>query len=192
MITAIILAAGQSRRMGRPKMLLPWGVSTVLQTVVAAFDAARVDRIVVVTGADREQVETLVQPPAQAVFNPAFAGGEMLSSIQTGLEAIKPQAGAALIGLGDQPQVQLSTIQSLLHAYADSNAHLIVPSYRNHRGHPWLVAQTRWAEIASLRWPQTMRDFFRSHAGEIRYVEVDNSSVLADLDTPEDYRKSRP
>ncbi len=85
MIAAIILAAGQSRRMGQPKMLLPWGKTTVLETVIATFRAADVDDILVVTGGDREQVESLVRDSARTVFNPGYAAGEMLRSVQTGL-----------------------------------------------------------------------------------------------------------
>src|SRR5512144_1165841 len=95
LITAIILAAGESRRMGRPKMLLPWGGSTVLQTVIAAFRTAGTEEILVVTGAGREQIESSIGASAQTVFNPDFANGEMLSSIQAGLRAMPPGASAA-------------------------------------------------------------------------------------------------
>lgn len=189
MITSIILAAGQSRRMGQPKMLLPWRNSTVLQTVIAAFREAGMEDILVVTGAGAEQIEALVADSAQTVYNPNHARGEMLSSIQTGLAARRGHAEAALIALGDQPQVELETIQRILEAYQKSSAGLIVPSFESRRGHPWLVEAGYWEEIAALRAPASMRDFFRSHNDRIQYVPAADASVLTDLDTPEDYRK---
>jgi len=191
MITAIILAAGESKRMGEPKMLLPWGRSTVLQTVVSTFQAAGVDEVLVVTGAGREQVEMLIGRSVQTAFNAGYAQGEMLSSIHVGLAAKMREANAALIGLGDQPQVQLKTVQRLLQARIQTGASIIVPSHQKHRGHPWLVARPHWEEILAMQAPQTMRDFFKAHAREIVYIEVDNPSVLADLDTPDDYLKYR-
>lgn len=89
MITALILAAGQSKRMGQPKMLLPWSEKTVLEQVVHTFKSAGVEDILVITGGDKERVETLVSNSARTVFNPDFAKGEMLSSIQAGLAGLK-------------------------------------------------------------------------------------------------------
>src|SRR5215510_12952944 len=122
MISAIILAAGQSKRMGQPKMLLPWGNVTAIEHVISVFVKAGIDDILVITGGTREQVEKVVEnsqyhSKIQTIYNEKHERGEMLSSIQCGLRAliaeqdsskdarIKPQM-AALIGLGDQPQVE--------------------------------------------------------------------------------------
>ena len=192
MITALILAAGQSKRMGQPKMLLPWGEMTVLERVIATFEAAGADDILVITGGDREKVEALVGGSTRTVFNPNFAVGEMLSSVQAGLPGLKPGVEAVLIGLGDQPQVQERNVRLVMDEYRKSGADIIVPSYRMRRGHPWLVARTHWDEIQDMRSPASLRDFLNNHAKEIRYVEINNYSILQDLDTPEDYLKSRP
>src|SRR6266508_6897749 len=112
MIGAIILAAGESKRMGQPKMLLPWGKMTVLGQVLLTFQEAGIDDIVVITGGAHEAVEQIVkQHEARSVFNPRFAQGEMLSSLQLGLAAQKSQVQAALVGLGDQPQVQAGSVR---------------------------------------------------------------------------------
>jgi molybdenum cofactor cytidylyltransferase len=192
MITALVLAAGQSKRMGRPKMLLPWGEATVLEKVVATFKAGGIEDILVVTGGDRERVEALVGNSARTVFNPDFAEGEMLSSVQAGLKGLKSETEAFLIGLGDQPQVQAGSVRSVVEAYRESGASLVVPSFQMRRGHPWLVAHEHWQEILDLRPPASLRDFLGRHAGHIHYVELDNATILLDLDTPEDYLKSRP
>ncbi len=191
MISAIILAAGESKRMGQPKMLMPWGKSTVLQTVISTFQAAGVDDILVVTGGAHREVEALIGRSVQTIFNEKYARGEMLSSIQAGLAAKKMEARAALIGLGDQPQVQGRSVQSILQEYARTNAPLIVPSYQMHRGHPWLVARELWDEILQMKSPDSPRDFLNRHAHEIHYVELNTPTILQDLDTPEDYLKSR-
>lgn len=192
MISAIILAAGQSKRMGKPKMLLPWEKSTVLQTVITTFQAAGVDDILVVTGGARIQVEELIGQTAQTVYNENFEYGEMLSSIQTGLKYKLSESSAALIGLGDQPQVQAKVIQHVLQEYKQSNAPIIVPSYQMRRGHPWLVARDLWQEILNMPIDETAREFLNSHAKEIHYLKIESPSILQDLDTPQDYLGAQP
>lgn len=193
MISAIILAAGQSKRMGGPKMLLPWGKRTVIEHVVVTFMAAGVEDILIVTGAEHERVDKAIEGyPVRKVYNKEYAAGEMLSSLQCGLRELTKETRAALIGLGDQPQVQEESIRSICHAYRAGNSRLIVPSFEMKRGHPWLVARPLWEEILTLQPPQTPRDFLNNHAREIQYVNLGTSTILADLDTPEDYMNSRP
>jgi molybdenum cofactor cytidylyltransferase len=193
MISAIILAAGQSKRMGQPKMLLPWGKSTVIEHVIGTFLNAGIKDVIVVTGGTREQVEgTISQYPVRKIHNTNYAAGEMLSSIQRALQRMPEQAQAVLIGLGDQPQVQEKTVRLICEAYRGSQSRLIVPSFQMKRGHPWLVARPLWSEILDLKPPESPRDFLARHANEIHYVNVDTPSILADLDTPEEYQKSRP
>jgi len=192
MITALILAAGQSKRMGQPKMLLPWGKTTILGQVIDIFKAAGIEDILVVTGGAREEVEALVGNSARTVFNPDFAEGEMLSSVQAGLAGLQPETEAVLFGLGDQPQVQERSVRLVVEEHTKSGAALIVPSFQMRRGHPWLVARPHWNEILRMGPPETPRDFLNRHASEIRYVEIIDPGILKDLDTPEDYLKSRP
>ncbi len=205
MIAALILAAGQSRRMGQPKMLLPWGNTTVLGQVIATMRAAGVERIVVITGSGREEVETLVEQMVRqiadlpaglcTVYNEHFAEGEMLSSVQAGLRHLaekEASAQAALIAPGDQPQVQERSVRRVMQAYRQQGASLVVPSFHQRRGHPWLAARSYWDEILCLQPPASLRDFLRRHAEAIQYVEVEDAGVLQDLDTPEDYLKLRP
>lgn len=217
MITAIILAAGQSKRMGRPKMLLPWGETTVLEKVIATFKATEIDDILVVTGGERQQVEALVKGSARTVYNPDYAQGDMLSSVQTGLAELRDPSSksalgndkfdsaltsgfkggwdeveAVLIGLGDQPQVEERSVRLVIDEYRTSGGSIVVPSFQMRRGHPWLVTREHWGEILALRSPASLRDFLNTHANEIHYVEVNNDSILQDLDTPEDYLKFRP
>ena len=195
MIAAIILAAGESKRMGQPKMLLPWGNVTVLGQVISTYKASGIEDILVVTGGSHEQVEVIAkQHGARSVFNERFARGEMLFSLQRGLEVFSPDTDvkAVLVGLGDQPQVLAECVRSICDRYRQRAARLVVPSYQKRRGHPWLVERSLWREILDMAPDESPRDFLNRHAGEIDYVEVTSPSILADLDTPEDYQKARP
>ncbi len=178
--------------MGRPKMPLPWGANTVLGQVIEVFRVSLVDDILVVTGADRGPVEEIAEAwRARTVFNPDYASEEMLSSLQIGLQAMPARTEAVLVALGDQPQVQHATVLAILHAYAETGAALIVPSYEMHRGHPWLVTRELWGDILSLRSPETPRDFLNQHTSAIAYISVDTPTILQDIDTPDDYLRSR-
>jgi molybdenum cofactor cytidylyltransferase len=191
-IADIVLAAGESRRMGQPKLLLPWGRTTVLGQVIKTLRQAGIEDVLVVTGAGREVVEQVAaRHTARTVFNEAFASGEMLSSIQCGLRAQPPGTRAALICLGDQPQVREETVRRVCSAYRETEARLVIPSHRNRRGHPWLAARPLWEEFLALPASATPRTFLQAHSGDVRYVQAD-ASVLQDLDTPEEYVRQRP
>ena len=193
MISAIVLAAGESKRMGQPKMLLPWGSTTVLGQVISTFKEAGIEDVLVITGGAKDQVDRIVNHyGARSVFNNQFAGGEMLSSLQLGLDAQLGKMQATLIALGDQPQVQEKTLRLICERFMQQKSNLIVPSFHKRRGHPWLVERSLWRKLLEMRSPQSPRDFLNEHAHEIDYIVVDTPSILADLDTPEDYQTSHP
>jgi molybdenum cofactor cytidylyltransferase len=94
--------------------------------------------------------------------------------------------------LGDQPQIEEKTVREMLDLYHLEKPFLIVPSFNMRRGHPWLIEKSLWPDIQGMIPPFTMRYFFQLHHPMIRYIDVDTSSVLSDLDTPEDYENNRP
>jgi molybdenum cofactor cytidylyltransferase len=205
-IAAILLAAGESRRMGQPKLLLPWGETTVLGQVVSMFSAGLASQtnlpidpdneILVVTGGARTMVEAEIarlaeRYPLRIVYNPNYKLGGMLSSIQSGLVALGPGTRAALIGLGDQPQVREETVRHICAAYARTKSPILIPSFQNRRGHPWLAIKALWPEILALPPSSSPRQFLDAHAGQIEYIAADET-ILQDLDTPEDYHRQRP
>ncbi len=200
-LAVILLAAGESRRMGTPKLLLPWGEKTVLGQVIDTFAAGLASilsgwEIVVITGGAHEQIEALVagyrqKYPIRTVINSKYSSGGMLSSLQVGVRSLGPSVNAALIGLGDQPQARPETIQDICAAWSQSAMPLVIPSHEQRRGHPWLVARPLWQDILSLPADATPRRFLNEHAGEAVYVPADES-ILHDLDTPEEYRRLRP
>jgi molybdenum cofactor cytidylyltransferase len=190
MISAIILAAGESKRMGQPKMLLPWRDGTVLSHVISVFQNAGLGDICVITGSERERIESIaVGLRARCVYNAEYANKEMLSSIQCGVRSMPDQTEAVLIGLGDQPQVQEGNVRRVCDAFTESASSIVVPSYQMRRGHPWLIARPLWNEFLKLQHPQTPRDFLKQCNDQINYVDVNDPNILSDLDTPEDYQK---
>jgi molybdenum cofactor cytidylyltransferase len=192
-ISAIILAAGESRRMGQPKMLLPWRGGTVLSTVIETVRDTGVSDILVVTGGARIGVEAVcARYSVRNLYNDSYASGGMLSSIQRGIGALNPGTRAALICLGDQPQVQKETVKKTIAAFTESGRPLVLPSFQNRRGHPLLVAQSLWPELMNLPLGQSPRDFLSVHEKDILYVPVNNDSILRDIDTPEEYEHERP
>lgn len=199
MISAIILAAGQSRRMGQPKLLLPWGNVTVLEHIISVFASAGLEDILVITGGAHDQIQEIILKcrgdyPVRSAFNKEYESGEMLSSIQQGLTVLASEKAvqAVMIGLGDQPQIQEGSVRAVRDAFLEGESLLIVPSYQMRRGHPWLVARPLWTEILGMSAALTPRDFLNAHARDIHYVDLVSPSILADLDTPEDYRTARP
>jgi molybdenum cofactor cytidylyltransferase len=192
-IAAIVLAAGLSRRMGTPKMILPWGKTTVIGQVVSVLDEAGLDQILVVTGGAHAEVERALEgKPVCLVFNPRFEQSEMVESLQIGLKQVSDSAEAALITLGDQPQIQVGVTKRVLKTYQESDASIVIPSYQMKRGHPWLVKRIFWDEILAIRSPGMLRDFLEFHRDDIQYIPVDTDSILRDLDTPADYSREQP
>ena len=192
-IGAIVLAAGQSFRMGQPKMVLPWGQTTVIARVAEVLLEAGLAEVIVVTGGSHSQVETALRHiPVHTVFNQEYADNDMVRSLQVGLGMHRENILATLVALGDQPQIETVTVRALAEAYHETGSSLIVPSFKNRRGHPWLVSRTFWPAVFALHAPATLRDFLNQHGDQIHYLTVTTPSILKDLDTPEDYDRERP
>jgi molybdenum cofactor cytidylyltransferase len=192
-IGAIVLAAGLSSRMGVPKMALPWGDTTVIGQVVRVLSNAGLDEIIVVTGGAQDEVRQALQGlPVVEVYNPDHQKGEMLSSLQSGLSNLGNHLEAALVVLGDQPQIQERVVKALIKVYTSDRSPLVVPSYQMRRGHPWLLGRSLWPVVLELKRPDTLRDFLNEHQTSIQYVTIDTPTILQDLDSPADYHKYRP
>ncbi len=190
-IAAVILAAGQSTRMGANKLLLPWGKSTVLgQTVQNALESD-VSAVWVVTGHEAEAVTAVAQAAGvDTLPNPAVAqGGEMITSLQVALRQLPEEVTAVLVMLGDQPMVLPETLNTLLHAYYQGAGELIAPVYQGERGNPVLIGRRYFAELLALPPTAAPRDVLRRHASSLQLVEAGTPAVLQDLDSPEEYEK---
>ena len=193
-VAAIVVAAGESRRMGVPKMALPWGSRTVIGQVIHVLQEAELTEIIVVTGGAETEVKQALQlQTVCTVRNEQYASGEMLSSVQRGLiGAMEGSAQAAMIVLGDQPQVQLKVVLGLLQRWKEAGSRILIPSYQMRRGHPWLIGRSLWQEVLDLQPPSTLRSFLETRRESIDYLNVQTDSILSDLDTPADYEHQRP
>lgn len=193
-IGAIVLAAGLSTRMGAPKMLLPWGNSTVVRRISEMLCQTDVSEVVVVSGMYYSEIAAeLGDLQVQVVYNPDYQNGEMLSSFQAGIQFIRElSVDAVLLVLGDQPQIELKTIHEIINNYQEQEISLIVPSYQNKRGHPWLVEGKYFQEILNMLPGETLRTFLNKHENEIHYLIINSPTIIQDMDTPEDYNKYLP
>jgi len=188
-VGAVVLAAGQARRFASPKLLMPFGDSTVLGCVVAALEAAGVDPIVVVVAGYAAQIaESLRGTGARLVRNPAPERG-MLSSIRVGVASLPPELKGYLIALGDQPRIQPDEICRLLGEHRRSEKGLAVPTYRGKRGHPAVFDRRYREEILALTDEQTLRDLIHSHPDDVLEVECGSDAFVRDIDVREDYER---
>ncbi len=190
-VTAVILAAGQSTRMGVNKLLLSWGTGTVLGQTVQNALASDASAVLLVTGHEVEAVTAVAQAAgATTLYNPAVAqGGEMITSLQAALRQLPETVTAVLVILGDQPMVLPETLNRLLHAYYQGAGDLIAPVYQGQRGNPVLIGRRYFAELLALPSTAAPRDVLRRHAHALHLVEVETPAILQDLDRPEDYQR---
>ena len=190
MIWALVLAAGESRRMGTQKLLLPYRDTTVIEAVVRAALDSSVDETLVVLGADREAIHAALKSyPVTFAVNEDFRRG-MLSSIQVGFEALPGGAEAAVLMLGDQPAVAPGTIDELVLAYRESRKGIYLPVYGGRRGHPILVDTGCRSEILGLDPEVGLRQLIQAHPEDVVEVAVAEPLAPEDMDTPGDYKKA--
>lgn len=192
MVWAIILAAGESKRMGKPKLLLPFGAKTIIETVIDSVIKSDIDEVMVVLGSNAENIaEKIRNYPLITTVNPNFRDG-MLSSIQWGFEAITEDTKAVLIMLGDQPLIPSSVINRIIEAYGQTGKGIILPVYNKRRGHPILIALKYRAEIKQINPNTGLRALIHNHTEDILEIDVNAPGILKDIDTVEDYNLHYP
>lgn len=181
-IDGLILAAGESRRMGSHKALLPFRGQTFLDTVIELL-ARHCRTVTVVLGPDAEHIRQRLGRGAQASFveNPEYRAGQ-LSSLQAGLRSL-PRAQRILLTLADHPAVQDATIAALL----GSPAPLAIPCYQGRHGHPICFDRSIAAELLALPVQASAREVMHRHRAVTRFVDVDDPGVLVDVDDPQAY-----
>jgi molybdenum cofactor cytidylyltransferase len=190
-ITGVVLAAGMSTRMGRPKLLLPLGGTVVLQHVLDAAAAAPLDEIVVVLGPQTADVADEVRLPeaGRLVMNAQAAEGQS-TSLRCGLEAAVPESEAAVVLLGDQPEVRADAVAAVVAAFRDTPAAVVQAAYSGVPAHPTVLAREVWPEVVAGGRDEGARAWIRRHPGARRLVEV-GGTPPADIDTRADYELVR-
>lgn len=194
MIAGLLLAAGQSRRMGGgSKLLLPIAGKTLVRRAAETLLAAELAPVLVVVGQDPEAVRReLAGLPLGFVENPRYADG-MASSIVAGVSALGDAPRAVAIALGDMPRTSPDTVRALLRAFAASGKGIAVPVHGSRRGHPVVfdLREYRHALLA-LDGDAGARSVLATHSEDVLEVPVDDPGVLIDVDTPEDYEREGP
>jgi molybdenum cofactor cytidylyltransferase len=190
-VTAVVLAAGESRRMGQSKQLLPWGATTILGQTLRNLKESSVFDVVVVVGAEAEQVAAEAhQEDVPTIHNAQYAAREMLSSLQIAVRQLPQNRSAVLVVLADQPRVSAEVIDQLLHAYAQGRGTIVAPAFDGRRGNPVLIDRLHFPELLALPPGSAPRHLLQRHA--VHQVPVPTSDVLQDIDTVDDYHHLRP
>jgi CTP:molybdopterin cytidylyltransferase MocA len=181
---AIILAAGESRRMGRPKAFLPFRGGTFLSNIAATL-GQRCSPVIAVFGFDAARsIQTALPLRLRAVENPDYPLG-MLTSLQAGLRVVPNEADAVFFTLVDHPAISLSTVDALMR----SDAPIAIPRFENTRGHPVLIRRAIFEEFLEEPPASKVRDVIDRHAAEIAYIEVGDPGISDDVDDPALYEK---
>lgn len=190
MISAVLLAAGESRRMGEFKQLLTLDGKTFIERCVDTLLATRVGEVVVVTGHRRQDVRRAVgNRPVRFAHNADYREG-MSSSLKRGVRSLSKAARACLIALVDQPQISVDVFNLVIREYETHQPLIVIPTFEGRNGHPVILDLKLKSEILSMDPAQGLRQVVHAHANEIRRVEVAQESVLMDFDFPEDYRRA--
>jgi molybdenum cofactor cytidylyltransferase len=187
-IAGIILAAGESRRMGRDKALLPLGPMNFLQRLIDVL-RTEVPLLVVVLGHHADEIERQIVQRENIVLlrNPDYSRGQ-LSSIQIAVEyLLKQPVSAALLALVDHPAITREVVQALLRRYKETNAPILIPTHNGRRGHPVVFAKRLFPELLAAPLDEGARYVVHQHSAEIDFVETNEPGILLDIDFPADY-----
>ena len=186
-IWAIVLAAGESRRMGTPKMLLPYNDVTIIEQVIRNLMDANVDRVVVVVGAGKEEIMKVTRRyDVFHCYNENYKSG-MLSSVKCGFYSLPEGCLAALIMPGDQPMTGPGEINRVISSFLENDRGLIMAVHNGKRGHPLIVDMKYLDEVLSLPGEDGLRALADRHPDDVLEADTDDPSVLRDIDTQEDY-----
>ena len=186
-VAGVVLAAGESRRMGQLKALLPFGPRTVIEQVLQPLLGADLSEVAVVLGHRAGEIAAVLEPlPVRLLYNANYQLG-MTSSVQVALRSLDPVPDAYLLALVDQPQIGLQVIQQLLAAHARTRKGLVIPVWQGKRGHPLLLASAYRAAVLALGPDQCLNMVTRGFPHDTLELPIETDDVLRDMDYREDY-----
>jgi molybdenum cofactor cytidylyltransferase len=189
MLSAIVLAAGQSKRMGKPKQLMPLGKSTLLEKAIDNLLNSSVDETIVVVGHKAEEItKAIASRPVKIMLNHNYQQG-MSTSIIAGLVLVDPASRAVMLALGDQPLVESGTINHIIDAFNKNDKGIAVPTHLGRRGHPIIFNIKYKEELFELKGDIGGREIIKNHPDDVLEVAVDSKSVITDIDTRDDYQQ---
>jgi molybdenum cofactor cytidylyltransferase len=187
MLSAILLAAGESRRMGELKQLMPLGEGTIIEQAIDNLLASAVDETIVVLGHKAKEIKkAIAAKPVKIAVNPDYRQG-MSTSVIAGLKLVSSQAQAVMLALGDQPLVDSQTINQLIAEFHSHDKGIALPTYKGKRGNPVIFATKYKGELLALKGDIGGREIVQRHPEDVLEVAVGSEGVLTDIDTREDY-----
>ena len=190
-VAIVVLAAGASRRLGRPKQLLDLDGEPLIRHTVRNALAAETGNVLVVLGNEAERISSeiaLLGP--EIVVNPDFAIGQS-SSMTAGIRALSPDIDAAILMLGDQPTVPPELIVALIDRFRATGAAIVQPHYNDGKpGNPVLISRALFPELLAVTGDIGAREVVRAHRAEVERIDVDLPHPL-DVDSDEDYQRLR-
>lgn len=182
-IATIILAAGESRRMGEPKALVRYHEGSFLETIVTTYRDAGIENVVVVLGHHSARILEKVQHlTAQFVINQNYAAGQ-LSSFQVGVANLASEVDGVFLAPVDQPQIGVRTVSTIREKFLVEDKRIIIPTYNGKKGHPPIFPKTLFKEIVSAPLTENAAAIFHRHPELVRTIEVDDESILWNINT---------
>ena len=190
MVAALILAAGESKRMAKPKALLRIGQETFAESIARKCRECGIEAVYVVAGPHYEQLrkELLGKHRMELILNLRYREGQ-LSSLKEGLRSLPTNSTEALVWPVDQPLVKAETVKKMLEISRSERKHVTIPVYQGRRGHPVIYDVVAIQTLLSLRSHQTAKEIQAIYATGTSLLEVDDPAVLVDIDTPKDYQQ---
>jgi molybdenum cofactor cytidylyltransferase len=186
---SIILAAGESKRMGFPKMLLSFNGKPMLENVIEVITGTSINETLVVLGADKaELLEVVGRLPVKHCFNDNYNEG-MLSSVKCGFSNLPYEYDAVMVFQGDQPLISPNTVNMIIQAYRSSGKGIVVPVFKKKRGHPLLIDKKYRDEIEKLDNRKGLRSLANLFPDDVLEVETNDPGIMRDFDTYSDYMK---
>ena len=187
MVSAILLAAGESKRLRMPKLLLPFGKSTILEQTIDNLLNSRVDEVIVVLGYRAEEMmRKLANRPVKIAINPIYHQG-MSTSIVKGLSLVNNRAQAVMVTLADQPLIDSQTINRLIEESLGYDKGIVIPTYQAERGHPVIFASEYKEELLGLKGDIGGRQTIKEHPNDTLEVIADSKAITMDINTIKDY-----
>ncbi len=186
----ILVAAGMSSRMGDFKPLLPYRNTTIIQAAIENMQNAGVEEIIVVVGHRGQEIEAVIQSMqhVKIVFNPNYAKGDMLESIQLGLGQIK-KANAVYFMPADMPAIAVETFVKVWVCMEKTGAAVVFPTLLGRKKHPVLVGKACFKAILTCKENGGLRVVLEQYVQQTQYVPVTDQACGMDIDTPDDYQK---
>ena len=195
MISAVILAAGESKRMGKQnKLLLPVAGEALLVKLIKSVCDSDVGQVIVVIGHEAEKIRRKLNNfPLSFVYNPNFSEG-MTTSIKSGVKEVSPDCDGYMICLADMPFINTSEINKLIHAYAQNRIKekrlIVIPVYQGHHGNPVLFSTEFREDILEHKMEYGCKGVIMKNFESVKEIEMDDDSMLLDVDTLEDYQRA--